>query len=245
MLRTRVVALVALLAGALVFAMPPPVEAGFVLKFSEAGFADLLVRDNQTGDDDPAAGSIRYLNNYGSFTIDIVVGKSNSGNVGDVARLEIGALNITNTANAERTLTISLSDTGYTFPGGVGSPLILFSTAAGTISNRGGTVTFQSFADASNVEFGLGFGTDQLVFVNPPRSTATPFSGQTSRGGFTASGAFSLTNITTITLPAGGDLNSFSGKTELIIPAPGGLVLLLSGVPLIGLCWLRRRRQPA
>jgi len=130
------------------------------------------------------------------------------------------------------------------------------SSVGGTfVAPAGSTVTFESYADdASGVPLlGLDkFPTGTLASVtgigagSPAKITQTFAAdspgnfGSTNSVGFTKSGGYSIYTVVTISFTGAGSI-SFD-QTVGTAPAPGGLLLLASGVPVLALGWLRRRK---
>jgi hypothetical protein len=100
-------------------------------------------------------------------------------------------------------------------------------------------VTFQSWLDTTNTEFGMpASGTGGVQNLTPGISntinTEVPFAVP-----------FSLTNQFEWTVGSSGGVTSFDGLTTVTTPAPAGLLLLVSGLPVFGFAWLRRRKAKA
>jgi hypothetical protein len=119
---------------------------------------------------------------------------------------------------------------------------------AGTATN--GSVT--SYLDTNNAlatgpsgPSGPGVSTTAAVLFGLPNNGDLSFSGTTSLNGISANGAYSLTNLDSFTLNSGGIMN-FTGDEGLVtpgaVPAPASLVLILTGAP-IGGVWFWRRRK--
>jgi len=164
------------------------------------------------------------------------------------------------------TLKIVISEDGYTAP--TGTPLLLSSsTAGGSLGDTGGSISVtannQSFLD--NAIGNAAYGTP-AAFVTPAgvgTGVATGTASLTGSGtaplnlnpgtvtGVITSGGvpFTLTNVVTFsfTLSAGSSGNAgLSTSTVATAPAPAGLVLALTGLPVVGVgSWLRRRRATA
>jgi hypothetical protein len=131
------------------------------------------------------------------------------------------------------TLTIAISDVGF-----VTSPLTLGTQIGGTFSGSITQVTDQAFFDNTNVNFGTAGGSSALQTF-----TTTPFSGT---GSLAVSGATPYSLTEQIVITAGAGAGNTSGDYELSVPAPAGLILALSGTPVLGFgAWLRRRRSSA
>jgi hypothetical protein len=140
---------------------------------------------------------------------------------------------------------IFVSSTGFTSP--QSPPPLNLKTASSITEDSGHTVVhFTSYADSSNTLFGMTGGT---VVSNGVSYSAT---GQQGTGAtanptlFSPNGAtYSLTNTGQYTMDAGTSLTVVSGNTTVTAtPAPPGVVLALSALPVLALGqWMRRRRK--
>jgi hypothetical protein len=159
------------------------------------------------------------------------------------------------------TITIQVSQTGWTSPNV--TPLMLMSSAGGSIGNVAGTnpaaktsvaSTYQGFLDNTDTLFGMpvagstplqsasqiktGVGTAPLVFSPAEAVNMVP-----------AGTPFSLTDVLTFTFTldpgSGQDTANVSASTvAAVVPVPAGVILALTGLPVLGAgAWLRRRRK--
>jgi hypothetical protein len=218
------------LAGAIILGMPPPAAADFTLTLHQQGYTDLVVADGGGLDSNTQPGVIVYSGSFGTFNVTAEIGTSNSAAGVEPAYLAINNLAIQNTSGSG-VLTITLQDTGFTAPrSGQATMVTQLSTTSVT---TGGSVTIQSYLD--------GQAGTQLALGTAPAGASvedTVMIGQTP---------YTMTNVTTVSLGAGGMLQS-TGTTTVHAPAPGGLELALSGLAVgaLGLCWRRlRKRAPA
>jgi hypothetical protein len=238
-------------------AAPTTGRAGFVMTLEEPGVSNLVINDGDPLDQDPTTGKLSFLGSFGDFTVKTAaIGYSNrtSPGTGVLAVLQLTDLAVRNTSAGQKSLTILLSDTDFTFPGGTGSVLTVRSSIGGTflLATAGDTFTFQSFADNSNVANGTQVKTDPLGFTSPG-GVQTGFNGDDSTD-FTRGSSYSLSNSSTFTISPGGQLNT-SGTTSVIgssgsgiaaVPEPGGLALGAVGFLMAGACVrLRRRKKDA
>src|SRR4051794_2102129 len=108
------------------------------------------ITDGGAGDTDPTTGQIIANTNVAGFGVAITVAKSNSPGAAGLGLLEISSLDVRNNNAGNATLTINVSDNGYTTPAApAGSLMKLESTASGNLTSAavGNNVTFQSFVD--------------------------------------------------------------------------------------------------
>jgi hypothetical protein len=151
-------------------------------------------------------------------------------------------------ASGTHTLHIYVSSTGFTSP--TSPPPTILGNSSSITENSGHTaVTFTSYASTTNALFATSGG------VTASTGYSYSATGQQGTGGqgfsstlFSPNGAaYSLTNIGDYTMTAGTSLTVVSGNTEIVpTPAPAGLVMVLSGLPALGIGgWMRRRRKLA
>src|SRR5207302_945707 len=99
----------------------PPARADFEITLSETGFAPLVIHDNGAGDADSTVGSIVFSGTYADFNfngkIKELLGGSNQSLGGPKAEITLSDGLIVNTHNDPKTLTISITQTGFNFPG--------------------------------------------------------------------------------------------------------------------------------
>lgn len=228
----------AVMIGLMVLGSATPARAAFEIALQEAGVnggaATVVVSGANFS-------NLNWDGNYGDFTVEVLGGSSH--NAATLSDLLSSTTRVTNNSTDTKTLMILVSQTDYTLP--VGSPLSVESGLGGSVSTGTLSMTniFQAYADAGNTLRGT---TD---FTTGPQSAApngSTFDTGSATGLFSRTGSYSLTTITTFTLSGGGVAN-FSSHENLKAPtaasAPTGLVLALTGLPVLGLAaWARRRR---
>jgi hypothetical protein len=214
----------ACLAGGLFFAS----DAGAALILNLNSGA-IVVSDNGAGDTDPAVGSIVNNSVVGGFGVAISIATSNSPGTPVAGLLQISSLDVSNLGAGTGVLSIQVSDTGFTLPGSGSTPMLLETDMGGTITRAafGDTVTFKSSADPANGQPAGPVSTPPLVFVKSLPVVTESFSGSNSTLWVRAAGPYSLSNVATVSLSAGGQLN-LSGTTTATagIPEPGALPAL-------------------
>jgi hypothetical protein len=191
-------------------------------------------------------GEIDFSVTVGGFKVSASIADSNSPGGPLVASIDLSSLSIQNNTGiaGNSTVTITAGDTGFTLP--TGNPSVLKSTASATAAgtnSKDASIAFNSYIDTTNAQFGTQQGTPTINLdpVHPGASVS-----DNEFAGVNAVAAYSLTQIEQITLANGDKLTDGSTGTTVFAPAPGGLLLALSGAPLLGIAsWIRRRRIPS
>lgn len=180
---------------------------------------------------------VSFSGNFGSFAVSVQGGASFN------SATQSGLLNsttsVTNTTGTTATLHLWVSQDSYTLP--PGTPLAVESGLGGSL--LAGTLAlndiFQAYADSGNAQLGMSF-------TNGPQ-TATPtgstFDTGSAFGTFDRTGPYSLTSVANITLSGGGIANYSSQVNVTPVPEPATVALALTGLPTLGLFWLRRWRH--
>lgn len=220
----------AFLAAALVFAAPPPAWADFELKIIEDGSVKATFMS--------ATNTVSATNGtYGDFTI---TGLSYIANRpgGTIGRVSGGTIDVSGTG--AHTLTIEVSATDFTKPSGPGG--FLGNAVGGTlVSGANITGDATGYVDRGNSIFGTGDVATPTATFDSSTSPSGSFSADTHVGGFNLSIPYSLTQVLDFKTQGSTEFNATSNVT-VAVPAPGALVLALTGLPFVGLGWWRRRR---
>ena len=188
--------------------------------------------DGDACDLNGAAGAVTFIGTVGAWTTNVTTGLSYPvvGSQNNMV-LDLNSVNVSSSTGG--TLIITASDIDYSG--------IILGGLAPTLFNVGGTVNSQT---TSTVQFkawvndnNLAFGQQTLV-ANSGSFGAGAFA-FTQTGSVSATDPFSATIQATIN-HAGAGQSSFNADLQST-PEPGSLFLLGSG--LIGLGWLRRKRN--
>jgi hypothetical protein len=230
--------MVALLAGAMLIMGMATAASALQIKFQQTGFADLVVNDVDSD------GSIEVNNlSYGNFKITFIGGNSSlPGNPG-ANTLYLSDFKIMNTFAGAKTLTTSISDTGYSLNPLYSNPdNALFNFAVSGQSNVASTsASFKSYLDTTNALF----GTAQNLGTWNPNPLSTASSNTISTLTSVASNPFSLTEVISVT--QGKSINDshfsqFSAGIDVApVPEPGTMMLL--GIGMLGMAVYGKRRM--
>ncbi|MGE3822485.1 MAG: PEP-CTERM sorting domain-containing protein [Isosphaeraceae bacterium] len=139
------------------------------------------------------------------------------------------------------TATIVFSMNNLTAPIGAGG--IFQSITAQFLRASTGSFALTTYGSQANTLY------TSVPVVAPPTVVATPtvvVSGGSSTANFTSVNPFSLTQVLVITFTSAGTVSlSSDSQAQFIIPEPSTVALALTGAPMLGLYWLRRRRARA
>jgi len=216
------------------------------------GQAGVDINDGQNGILELASQSIGGLFVSGSFHTSNALTDDASG----ISGLTSGSSSVTNNSGATVIVTVEVSDVGFGSTTRI-DPVLVLDTASGTFFNLAGpinsSVTASWFLDPNNALY----GTTGTLIDGPTAFNATALATNSysyNQGGLgpfgvvgaEGTGLFSMTERFTITLTAGTQLTS-RGQNEIAsstaVPEPTTLAMALGGLPILGACWLRRRRQ--
>jgi len=223
-------------------------DAGFKLRVTDLGTAGTItVSDNQLGppaDLDPATGTLSFILFVDNFKVTITgVSKPFLTNDPSHAEIDLMSLAVVKTGgSAPDTVRIELTDTGFNLlPAGTAS----VATNIGGTGTTGTVITSKAIVQLQGVgtEASTEFGPSPTFTLNlaPPALGPGAFS-KAATGTFAYTGGnFSITNLDEVTLTTTGSSVSFDHDTQVVTPAPGGLVLLASGV--LTLLGFRLRRK--
>jgi len=181
----------------------------------------------------------------GGFSISGSAVGTNSGAFGPgVAGMDLSTITIT--SSGPSTLTLYLTQSGITSPTGLGT---LSQSLTGQFLAGNGTVSMVSYANNSPNNLLYGNATGQTAPPPPTGGLTNVVTSAIGLGGasstfFNASSPWSMTAIFTINFQTAGTVSlSSDGKTTFGVPAPAGILLACSGMPVFGLgAWLRRRK---
>jgi hypothetical protein len=211
--------------------------------------ADIIVTFQETGDSPTGPllvasgspiGGLTYSNNTTETVNDFAIVNAS------LTELQTGLesvslasnLYITNNAGTAKTITATVQYTGYTLP--TAPPGIALVESIGGTNTPGGSGSA-----------GQAISFSSTVGGAPAAPTLSP--AITSAGGYSATGLqgiaagvpapFSVLQSFTITLNPG-TLLQVTGSTSLTsVPEPASVAMALTGLPIIGLLWARRRRR--
>ena len=152
----------------------------------------------------------------------------------------------------QHTIEVRVVFTDFTLPADMDIHAVSSASATFTNSTAGDKSTFQAWGNAANTSaFNTGATAGQQSVTSPGGSTVpmvlTP---DQAAFDFVRSGNFAMSQTLTLSLTnAAGSAGQIQGTTTITatnpIPAPAGLALVLSGLPVLGLGALLRRRKKA
>lgn len=224
----KLLTLGAVLAGVALLAVPTQARADFELRASNDGGATFAFSNSDTNGA-PLSLTVGTLN---------IIASTTSNNLTGFASIDLG---ISGNPTAAFNVVIQATLTGIL----TGPPPenLHFAFGADTFGNSAlytsGVWVDQSNQDFGGATFGSPGGTNVVAHVSPQ---GVPASGNV---GFTANSPYSATVQTQLQRTGTGPitLSQDSGLQITPGPAPAGLVLLLTGIPALGLGWLRGRKK--
>ena len=235
--------LVALLAGAAILAAPTQAKATYEVILT-SGTHTLTITDNEVApvlDTNPATNGIGFSDlSFAGYTIDFS-GSTNTPAAGGLALQTQNTLTVTADTTAVSPLLIDVFANGYT----LGLSPGMYALA---VNNGISSTLLQGTASASALTEvnggGAGLTTASASISGPILPPTTDSAGSPTLGTPLTANPFSLDSVLTINnLALGGSADITWTSTANVVPAPGALVLLASGIPVLAGAWLKRRKK--
>jgi hypothetical protein len=264
-MRRKFQLLAAILAGIAMAGLAKPARADFEVVFEFGGAKVTLDRTTSTtttsGGASTSGATIDYsvageitvtglvvspTGTTGGFKISSTIADSNNPGTSKVAEITLSSLQMTNRSGSSGTLTITEGDTGFTAPAGNVTLHSTISATASGLNLSDGTVVFNSYLDTNNGQNTTsGAGVNGTSTINLTIAAGNSKSGNADLTLSNIGTPYSVTEVGKFTLGGTSTHNDQytdgSTGTDVLAPAPSGLVLAASAV-LLTLPFLRRRR---
>lgn len=217
-------------------------DAAFKVRIStDSGTTFTEVTDGGSGDMAAPTGAITFLYSDSTVTFSVLVGQSKPlfGNTPHLSAMDIA---VVGTFLTSGTVIVDITDTDFTSPT---SPAGYGALVAAIGSSAPSGTTFDGYLQGGpggNQEYG---GLDSLTGTIIQATGASAPGNLVVKKEGTALSPYSLTARTTF---SGGPGSGFSIDNTLTfaVPAPAGLLLVLTAAPMFGAgAWMRRRQQKA
>jgi hypothetical protein len=268
------------MAGAVLLGPATKARATLTLVATETSGPTLVAQDNQVAgtvinagalgvltttisDSLPAAGQLGLggLSGvvFGDFLVSGSVSTSNSPGSPGLAQLISSSLSVVNTTAVAHTITLQISDSGYTMP----TPPLFGATAGGTFNIvtdpitgaplaptvNGNSVNALAFANFSNSLFGTGVTVQNFSFSTDTTNLTTSSYANTVPNTILGPGTipYSMTVELVFTVAGNNELSSRNDTITAVnvVPEPATLAMAFSVLPLLGLAAWRKRRKSA
>jgi hypothetical protein len=268
------------MAGAVLLGPATKARATLTLVATETGGPTLVAQDNQgmgvainagalgplvttIADSLPATGQLGLGGAsgvmFGDFLVSGSLSTSNSPGFPTLAQLISSSLSVVNTTAVAHTITLQISDNGFTRP----TPPLFGATAGGTFniatdpntgaplaSNvNGNSANALAFANFSNTLFGTGVTVQNFTFSTDTTNLTSSSYANTVPNTILGPGTipYSMTVELVFTIAGNNQLSSRNDTITAInvVPEPATLAMAFSALPLLGLAAWRRRRKSA
>jgi hypothetical protein len=251
MFRIRRFWLLVVLAIGATLAAPRNAQADFQLSWNQ--------NSSVIGSDSTNTGFGIFTGSVNGFKVAGFAEGTNSGAFApNTSGMDLSTISITSAGPG--TLILYLTQSGLTSPLGQGT---LTGVLTGQFLAGNGTVSMVSYANDTNDLYGNAAGQGGITPAIGPGLTNVATTGVGGTGNalinngalsgpssanttFIASAPYSMTEIITVNFTSSGTVSlSSDGSTTFALPAPAGLILLISGSPALCLLYAFRRRKAA
>jgi len=213
-------------------------DAAFAVRITTLSGTQTIT-DNGVGDASGLSNLISVTYTDGSYLVVGTIAFTNSPGNPNFAIIDASFNIVTANGATGGLATLETSATAFSQP--AGSPLYLTSQFNGNGFGTG-TISSQSYITSTQTLFATAPGATSGL-QGPFNIAAAGGFNSTGTATYTGGNPFTLTNVLTFNL---GQNAQTSGDSHLLVstPAPAGLVLALTAVPVLGIGgWMRRRRM--
>jgi len=241
----RNLAILAALAGIVALGATTAAHADLIITAAEdGGTATTLV--DVVGTPGPFPGlNGSFSGTIGDFQITIQGGFATTNAAGALSQLLSSAVALTNTSGANHTLDLTVAGTGYTSP--TAPPALKFSSSIGGTTVTGGAgnvLAFNAYVDPTNTPTTAGAFSNGLQTTPITEGSNTGWNtGQADSVISSLASPYAMLHTVDFSLDGGASLGYQASQSLTAVPEPGTVAMALTGLPILGLLWARRRRR--
>jgi len=242
---------VAVLVVAAMLWSPIQAQASFAVKIvTLTNPGGTIINDGGAGDLDTLVNNSITVN-YSDASYHLVgtISTTNAPGTALLAQVDV-SYNINTNPGTGGAASLSASASGFTQPSA--NPLLMTSSLNGNGTNGpngAGSISLQQFVATSGSNNALFTTSGAGVFSTPtqgPFNSGAPYNAANTSVGFSQAGPYTITDVLSFNLTSASNTSgdAQSNVTPNAVPAPAGLFLVLSAMPVLGVgTWLRRRRK--
>jgi hypothetical protein len=192
--------------------------------------AVVTIEDGGAFDSNPLAGAVTFNGAVGAWDLNVATGTTKP-RLGSAISpmLDLNSVDMLSTGAGQ--LRIEFSEIGYGPMSGISSTFMIGGTTTGFVSGA-------AYLDSGNILFGEGTNIGSYGPLGTGSAPDVSFSA-VAHGNAAGANIFSMTEVLTIVHGEHSDITSFN--TKLNAPEPGTLLLLGSGLAMVGLLRMKRK----